>query len=153
MIHGRLDAAEDELRGIEAYNTIMSLRKEFLPNEYRNPLRDQYKDMQNEITKRKRAYDRLKASLERSTAALDRMTTNAEAQIDGAMEAVQQALDSDIGENTMETDLPEEKPAPEQPASDQAPAGQPTAEAPAAGQPTAEAPAAGQPAAEQPAAQ
>ena len=70
------------------------------------------------------------------------MTTNAEAQIDGAMEAVQQALDSDIGENTMETDLPEEKPAPEQPASDQAPAGQPTAEAPAAGQPAAEQPAA-----------
>ena len=153
MIHGRLDAAEDELRGIEAYNTIMSLRKEFLPNEYRNPLRDQYKDMQNEITKRKRAYDRLKASLERSTAALDRMTTNAEAQIDGAMEAVQQALDSDIGENTMETDLPEEKPAPEQPASEQAPAGQPTAEAPAAGQPAAGQPAAEQPAAEQPAAQ
>lgn len=132
MITGNLEAAEDEHRKNAAYNLIMALKREFLPNEYRNPIREQYRDMQQEITKRKREYDRLKAALVRETSALERITTSAEAQINNAMQAVQRELDSDIGENTMETDTPEQPAEQPQPAAEAAPAGQPQpAETPA----------------------
>lgn len=140
MINGDLEGADKQLRSIAAYNIIMGLKKELLPQEYRVPIREQYRETQQEITKRMRDYARLKISLERATSALDRITTSAEAQIDSAMEAVQKALDSDIGENTMQVDQPK----PEQPAA------KPTGEQPA--QPQGEQPAAEQAApAEQPA--
>ncbi len=129
MINGDLEGADDQLRNIAAYNIIMGLRKELLPQEYRTPIREQHRDTQQEITKRKRDYTRLKSSLERATNALTRITTSAEAQIDSAMDAVQKALDSDIGENTMQVDQPE----PAQPAT------KATGEQPA--QPAAEQPA------------
>lgn len=109
MINGDLEGADDQLRNIAAYNIIMGLKKELLPQEYRTPIREQHRDTQLEITKRMRDYTRLKSSLERETNALTRITTSAEAQIDSAMDAVQKALDSDIGENTMQVDQP--KPA------------------------------------------
>lgn len=127
MISGNLEAADDEHRKNAAFNVIMGLKRELLPNEYRTPIREQYKDMQQEITKRKREYDRLKASLVRATSALERITTSAEAQIDNAMQSVQRELDSDIGENTMEEDTPE----PAQPAAEAKPEEQQPAEAPA----------------------
>lgn len=109
MINGDLEGADNQIRNIAAYNIIMGLRKELLPQEYRTPIREQHRDTQQEITKRMRDYTRLKSSLERATNALTRITTSAEAQIDSAMDAVQKALDSDIGENTMQVDQP--KPA------------------------------------------
>ncbi len=139
MINGNLEAADEEHRKNAAYNLIMGLKREFLPNEYRTPIREQYKDMQQEITKRKREYDRLKTMLVRETSSLERITTSAEAQIDNAMQAIQRELDSDIGENTMEEDTPEPAPAtnepateeqsaPEQPTTGQTPAEQATAQ-------------------------
>lgn len=112
MINGDLDGADNQLRNNAAYNLIMGLKKELLPQEYRTPIREQHRETQQEITKRKRDYTRLKSSLERETNALTRITTSAEAQIDSAMDAVQKALDSDIGENTMQVD----QPTPAQPA-------------------------------------
>lgn len=109
MINGDLEGADNQIRNIAAYNIIMGLKKELLPQEYRTPIREQHHDTQLEITKRRRDYTRLKSSLERATNALTRITTSAEAQIDSAMDAVQKALDSDIGENTMQVDQP--KPA------------------------------------------
>ncbi len=113
MINGDLEGADNQLRNNAAYNLIMGLKKELLPQEYRTPIREQHRETQQEITKRKRDYTRLKSSLERATNALTRITTSAEAQIDSAMDAVQKALDSDIGENTMQVDQPEPaQPAP-----------------------------------------
>ncbi len=133
MVTGDLEGAEKQLNEIAAYNVIMSLKQHLLPNEYRTPIREQYRATQQEITKRIREYRRLKASLERSTAALDRITSNSEAQIDSALNAVQKELDADAGDNTMEVvpDKPEEEatsPAgqqAEQPAAEQQPAEQP----------------------------
>lgn len=139
MINGDLEGADNQIRNIAAYDIIMGLQKELLPQEYRTPIREQHRETQQEITNRMRNYSRLKSSLERATNALTRITTSAEAQIDSAMEAVQKALDSDIGENTMQVDQPE----PEQPAT------KPTGEQPAAEQPAKEEQPA-QPAPEQP---
>ena len=113
MIRGDLESAEKQIRNNAAYNLIMRLNRELLPQDYKEPIRNQHKDMEREITTRKRDYNRLKMTLKTKTDALDRSITNAESQIDGIMEKIQQALDTDIGENTMEVDKPEEKPAQE----------------------------------------
>ncbi|MBR2144261.1 MAG: hypothetical protein IJ956_01900, partial [Akkermansia sp.] len=149
MINGDLEGADDQLRNIAAYNIIMGLRKELLPQEYRTPIREQHRDTQQEITKRKRDYTRLKSSLERATNALTRITTSAEAQIDSAMDAVQKALDSDIGENTMQVDQPKPAQPAAKPASEATDSPQKEPQAQPGTEPaTAEKPA--QPAPEQP---
>ncbi len=125
MVTGNLEGAEKKLRDLKAYQTIVRLKNYLLPNEYREPLKEQYKETQKEINTRMRSYNNLKRSLERATAALDRVTTNADAQIDGAMAAVQKELDADTGDNTMEVEQPqpaekpEQQPAAEQPAAEQ----------------------------------
>ena len=119
MVTGNLEGADEQIRKIPSYNIIMGLKQQLLPNEYRDPIREQYRETQQEITKRMREYRRLKASLERAISALDRITSNAEAQIDSALAAIQKELDADIGENTMEVvqDKSESQSAPaEQPA-------------------------------------
>ena len=113
MINGDLDGAANMLESIGAYDVIRGLKRELLPNEYKQPIMDQYKDMQSEIRTRKRSYTTLKLSLERATKSLDTLTANAEAQIDSALEAAQRELDTDAGENTMEVE--QAKPAEDQP--------------------------------------
>ncbi len=114
MINGELEDAEAKIKNNAALDLIMRLRKELLPDEYRIPIREQNQATRDEITKRLRNYQRLQRTLENEIATLTRITTSAEAQIDGAMDAVQEALDSDIGENSMEVDQPA-PPAPAQP--------------------------------------
>ena len=121
MVTGNLEGAEKQISEIPSYNIIMGLKQQLLPNEYRTPIREQYRLTQQEITRRMREYRRLKASLERSIASLDRISSNAEAQVDSALAAVQKELDSDAGDNTMEV-VKEEAPAAEA-----APAAQPEA--------------------------
>lgn len=118
MIQGNLEGAEKHIGEIASYNLIMRLKTQLLPNEYRTPIREQYRETQQEITKRIREYRRLKASLERSIAALDRITASSEAQIDSALQAVQKELDADVGENTMEVEAeqPEQTETPAAPA-------------------------------------
>lgn len=136
MVTGDLEGASKMLQDDPVYPVIMRLKNYLLPNDYRNPITEQYRAMQKEIQTRMRSYNSLKRSLERSTAALDRVIRSAEAQIDSAYTAVQKELDADTGENTMEVE-PEKKPAqakpaaaPAAPAADK-PAEQPAAEKPA----------------------
>lgn len=119
MVTGDLEGAEHMLRSDAVYPVIMRLKTYLLPNDYRMPIVEQYKATQKEIQTRLRNYNNLKRSLERATAALDRVTNSAEAQIDSATSAVQRELDADTGDNTMEVE-PEKKPA--QPAAAPAPA-------------------------------
>lgn len=129
MVTGNLEGAEQMLREDPVYPVIMRLKVYLLPNDYRTPIMEQYKATQKEIQTRLRSYNNLKRSLERATAALDRVTNSAEAQIDSATSAVQRELDADTGDNTMEVE-PEKKPAaPAKPAA--APAAAPAAEKPA----------------------
>ena len=120
MVTGNLEGADEQIKKIPSYQIIMGLKQQLLPAEYRTPIREQYRETQQEITKRMREYRRLKASLERSISSLDRIAANAEAQIDSALLAIQKELDADIGENTMEVvqDKPESgaEPAGQQPA-------------------------------------
>ena len=113
LINGDLEGADKKLRENTAYQTIVRLKNHLLPQEYREPIVSQHKAMQNEIQTRLRDYRRLKSSLERSTATLDRLVANSEAQIDNALAAVQKELDADAGEATMQVEQPAEAPAAE----------------------------------------
>lgn len=115
MVTGNLEGAEKLLHENGAYPVIVRLKTHLLPNEYRAPLVEQYRDVEKEIRKRMREYNSLKRQLERETAALDRLTNSAEAQLSSAMSAVQKELDTDAGENTMEV----EPSKPEAPAAQQ----------------------------------
>ncbi len=140
MVTGNLAGAETMLKEDAVYPRIMRLKNYLLPNEYRTPLIEQHKITQKEIQARMRNYNTLKRSLERATGALDRITTNAEAQIDGAMVAVQKELDADTGENTMEVETPKDAtPAPAGTAPAEAQPQAPAETAPAEAQPQAQA--------------
>ena len=117
MITGNLEGAQDILQKNKSYETIVRLKSYLLPNEYRTPIMEQHKEMEKAIRNRGRKYADQKRMLERATAALDRMTASANAQLESAMSAVQRELDSDAGESTMEVEQekPAQKPA-EQPA-------------------------------------
>ena len=108
-----------------------------LTRQARAPSRVHITDSQNRrshtvFLKHRVHFTSLKLSLERATRSLDTLTANAEAQIDGALEAAQRELDSDIGENTMEVEKPKEPAPAQQPGTTPAPEGQQPAPAPAA---------------------
>ena len=120
IVTGNLEGADQMLRSNAAYPTINRLKNHLLPSEYREPLKEQYKETQKTIQSRMRGHTNLKRSLERATDNLTRITTSADAQIDSAMTAVQKELDADSGENTMEIEVPAENPQPtETPATEQ----------------------------------
>ena len=133
MVTGDLEEADKMLRSNAAFPVINRLKNQLLPSEYRDPIKEQYKETQKTIQTRMRSYTSLKRSLERATDNLTRITTSADAQIDSAMTAVQKELDADTGENTMEVEAP--KPA-ETPAATETPA---ITEAPATEQPAPQA--------------
>ena len=127
MITGNLEGAEQLLQKNAAYDSIVRLKTYLLPNDYRNPLIEQHREIEKAIRSRSRNYVSLKRQLERETASLDRVTNAAKAQLESAMSAIQRELDTDIGDSTMEVE--QEKPA-QKPAAEQKPAEQ----KPAAGQ-------------------
>lgn len=122
MVTGDLEGASKKLENNAAYKIIVALNQNLLPSEYREPIKDQHRDTQKEITKRLREYRILKSKLERETAILDRETANAEAQIENAMSAIQKEQDLDTGENTMELEQEPAASDSEQPAKETAPA-------------------------------
>lgn len=134
MVTGNLEGAEQLLQKNAAYESIVRLKTYLLPNDYRNPLIEQHKEIEKAIRARSRDYINLKRQLERATASLDRVTNAAKAQLESAMSAVQRELDTDAGDSTMEVE--QEKPA-QQPAAEQKPAEQPAAEQKPAEQPAA----------------
>lgn len=134
MVTGNLEGAEEILKKNPSYDTIVRLKTYLLPNEYRNPLIEQHREIEKAIRARSRDYINLKRQLERTTASLDRVTNAAMAQLESAMSAVQRELDTDAGDTTMVVE--QEKPA-QQPAAEQKPAEQPAAEQKPAEQPAA----------------
>ena len=116
MINGNLEGAEERLKENHAYSVLLRLKTYLLPNDYRQPIVDQYKEMQQEIQKRMREHRRLKGALERETMALDRSISQANAQIDNVLNAAQAEIDTDAGENTMEVEQTKEKKPAEAPA-------------------------------------
>lgn len=102
MIAGELDEANDTIRNNnDAYQKILGLKSNLLPQEYREPLKAQYGDLQREIRDRSRSYQALKRKLERATDLLERSASNAEAQLDSMLEAIENEQNLEMEENSI----------------------------------------------------
>lgn len=102
MLSGSYDEAEELMKNDENYSRILRLKINLLPNEYRDPLKEQYGELKKEVMKRSRAARSLKTDLERKTQLLERSAENANAQLDAALDRIEQEKSVDMGENTVD---------------------------------------------------
>lgn len=106
LVTGDFAGAEKILQEDGSFPILNRLNAKLIPNEYRDGLRKQRQDFQNEIRNRSRKYASLKRDLERRTSMLDRETSGADAQLDSVLEEIAKERDTDTGEKTMEVDKP-----------------------------------------------
>lgn len=109
MIAGDLDGAEETLRRDPSFNILNRLKTQLLPEEFKSPLRDQRRELDQEIKKRSRDRKELQRKLERQLANLERLASSAEAQIDDLMMAVEQEKDLEAANETTEIDTEQPK--------------------------------------------
>ncbi len=102
MMEGRLEQADDELRKDASYDLLRRLHPSIFPKDYRDPIMEQRKVLEDEIRKRTRSVRSTKTMLEREASQLERSTGSAEAQINALLEEIQRAKDLDAGENTVD---------------------------------------------------
>lgn len=108
MVTGNLEEADRLLKANPSFKIILKLKNNLFPREYREPLVEQHGDMSREVQKRMRDYKSLKASLERSTATMERTIHSDEAQLDNALAQIEKERDMDTGEQTMEISHPDD---------------------------------------------
>ncbi len=132
MIEGQLDQAEEALAKDGSYDLLRRIHPNIFPNDYRAPIMEQRKKLEDEIRVRKRNVRSTMTKLEREASQLQRATGSAEAQINALLEEINREKNLDSGENTvaMETSMnePDEEAAPTEAAAE------PTPEAPADGE-------------------
>lgn len=102
MVSGDFDGAEQILDADPAYKALNSMNRQFLPDEFRKPLVEQRRDMEQEIRKRSRAHNQIKTQLERKIAELERATNSADSQLNALLEQIEREKELDTGENTVD---------------------------------------------------
>ncbi len=101
MMEGQLDQAEETLKKDASYDLLRRMRTNIFPSDYRNPVMEQHKKLEDEIRTRKRNVRNTMTKLEREASVLERDTGSAEAQIDALLEEIQREKSLDAGENTV----------------------------------------------------
>ncbi len=114
MISGDLAGAAETLKDDQNYNKILRLNRNLLPEEYKNPIRAQRLDLEQEIKRRTRERNSLEGQLERKISQLETSTRSAESQIDALLERIAHEKEVDVQSSSVEID--EKKPAPAKPA-------------------------------------
>lgn len=104
MIKGDLDGAEETLRRDPSFNLLNRLRTQLLPEEFKTPLREQRRELDQEIKRRTRERKELQRKLERQLASLERIANTTEAQIDDLAMAIEQEKDLEAANETTEID-------------------------------------------------
>ncbi len=120
MLEGKLDQAEELLKEDASYDLLRRLSPSIFPKDYREPVMEQRKALENEIRTRKRNVRNTMTSLEREASQLQRSTGNAEAQIDALLEEIQREKSLDAGENTVELEKSMAEPEAEETESEEA---------------------------------
>lgn len=82
MVNGQLEEAKTEMDDNEDFKTLVRLHKNLLPDQYKNPLREQRTALYNELRDRISASRSLSRSLENKRSALIRQNDNLVKQID-----------------------------------------------------------------------
>ncbi len=101
MMQGQLDQAEDTLKKNASRDVLRGMRSNIFPEEYRAPIMEQHKKLEDEIRARKRNVRNNMSKLEREASMLERSTGSAEAQINALLEEIQREKNLDAGENTV----------------------------------------------------
>lgn len=118
MVSGDFEGAEKMLDNDPAYKTITSMNRQLLPDEFKRPLTEERRALEQEIRKRSRSHNQIKTQLERKIAELERATNAADSQLNALLEQIAREQEMDAGENTVDLKKPEE----EEPAQKTAPA-------------------------------
>lgn len=107
MVAGDFEGAEQMLDNDPAYKAITSINRQLLPEEFKRPLTEQRRALEQEIRKRSRAHNQIKTQLERKISELERSTNSAESQLNALLEQISREQELDAGENTVDLKKPE----------------------------------------------
>lgn len=118
MVSGDFEGAEKMLDSDPAYKTLTSLNRYLLPEEFKRPLTEERRALEQEIRKRSRAHNQIKTQLERKISELERSTNAADSQLNALLEQIAREQEMDAGENTVDIKKPDEE---EKPAGEAAP--------------------------------
>lgn len=99
LMQGDFDRAGALLESDEVARGVTRLRNEIFPREYREPLTEQLRVMQREVTTRERNRNREKLALERKMTDLDRKVRSFEARVDSMMASIEAELAQQIDED------------------------------------------------------
>ena len=111
MINGEFETARKVMRESEVNREIARLRSYLLPNEYRDPMAAQSRELENEISKRERARNNEKRELDRAVSALERKQRSLESRLVSILESIEEEKARDVGHDSavMLTDSEEEQ--------------------------------------------
>ncbi len=102
LMEGQLDQAEEVLDKDAAYDQLRRMHPSIFAKDYRDPIMEQHKLLEDEIRTRKRNVRNAMTKLEREASQLQRSTGSAEAQINALLEEIAREKNLDAGENTVE---------------------------------------------------
>lgn len=110
MINGEFETARKVMKESEVNREIARLRNYLLPNEYRDPMAAQFRELENEISKRERARNNEKRELDRAVSALERKQRSLESRLVSILESIEEEKARDVGHDSavMLSDTPEE---------------------------------------------
>lgn len=112
LLNGDLTGALNTINEDTSFNKIVRLNRNVMPDEYKEPLKEQRQELVKEIRRRETDSRSTRRSLELKIAELERNTSNIEARIDALLEEIERERGVDAGENTAtvadaEMDTPE----------------------------------------------
>ncbi len=107
MASGDFEGAENMLDNDPAYKAITAMNRQLLPEEFKRPLTEQRRALEQEIRKRSRAHNQIKTQLERKISELERSTNSADSQLNALLEQIAREQEMDAGENTVDLKKPE----------------------------------------------
>ena len=102
MVSGDFAGAEKEMDNNHAFKSINQLNRQMFPDEFRKPIVEEYRALDQEIRKRSRSHNTLKTQLERKIGELERSTDSADSQLNALLEQIEREKELDAGENTVD---------------------------------------------------
>lgn len=99
LLRGDLSGAQKVLDDDPTFDRIVRLNRNIMPNEYKEPLKEQRMALVQEIKSRAAENSRTQRSLESKIAELERTSSNVEARLDALLEDIERERAVDAGEN------------------------------------------------------
>ncbi len=131
LLSGDLPGAQKVIDDDPTFDRIVRLNRNIMPNEYKEPIKDQRMALIQEIKSRASDNSRTQRSLESKIAELERTSSNVEARLDALLEDIERERALDAGENqasVSDAELNDDSKSADSKAADTKPAGTGTEE-------------------------